>query len=536
MFPGFVAALWGRLLTGGGLATRRIAPIVAIFSWLALAYQSGPASPDFQQAQAAVMRGDWDRAIGMIQQLLESNPRDLKTINLMGLAFTGKGRIAEADQSFESALKIDPNFYAARKNLAINQLHSKQFKDAEANFKLVLTSAPNDAVANMYAGELAFARKDYADASAHLKLAGPWLQRDARLRVVAAECGFHTGNAEAAVRELTNISPSEIDSASQFRAGYLLTQHDRYADALPFFEAVRSQYPQSFDVAFNLALCYVETKRFSQAITLLTGVRDNGHKTSEVDNLLAEAQEGIGQTQQALDLLREATTLAPQDERNYLDLAALCAAHKAYDLGLEVVNVGLHYLPHSNALVLQRGVIYGESGKLDLAEKDFEAAGDADRDAASVGLGLTYIQGSEISRATDLLRQRVREDPNNAALEYLFAESLIKSGVRPEDPDFVPAQKALQQSVLLNPRFVYARVELAKLYLQQGKTDEAIANLRAAIAVDPTKVQIYAQLGNALRKKGETAEAATMFAKVRDLNNYNRQHGDSAPLVEATGP
>jgi tetratricopeptide (TPR) repeat protein len=514
-----------------GAGRKRFLVIPVTVLTLAAAAQSGPPNVDFQHAQAAVMRGDWDQAITMIRPLLDANPRDLKIINLMGLALTGKGHTAEANREFESALKIDPNFYAARKNLAINQVHLKQLPEAEANFKIVLTAVPNDPVSNMFAAELAFAHKGYAEAKSHLELAGPWLQRDARLRVVAAECDFHLGNAAAAIQELKGLSPSELDPASQFRAGYLLAQHDDYAAAVKFFEAVRTQYPESFDVRFNLALCYVQTKRFAEAIAILSDLRDNGQETSAVDNLLAEAQESSGHTQQAADLLREASKLAPEDERNYVDLANLCLAREAYDLALEVVRVGLHYLPHSNALVIERGVVYAQSGKLDLAEKDFQAASDADKDAVSVAMGLTYIQESEISRATALLRERARQYPDNAALQYLFAESLIKSGIHPGDPDFVKAQQALQQSVRLNSHFVYARVELARTYVQQGKIDEAIALLRAAIRIDPSKVQIYAQLGNALRRKGETAEAAAMFAKVRELNA--RTNGRFAALVKA---
>ena len=150
-----------------GLAVRRVCylPVwIGVLGSSVWGLQNGPPSADFQNAQAAVMHGDWDRAIVLTRQLLEASPRDLKTINLMGLALTGKGHTAEANQEFETALKINPNFYAARKNLAINQVHLRQVTEAEANMKIVLASTPNDPVANMYAAELAFARKDYGGA------------------------------------------------------------------------------------------------------------------------------------------------------------------------------------------------------------------------------------------------------------------------------------------------------------------------------------------------------------------------------------
>jgi tetratricopeptide (TPR) repeat protein len=100
------------------------------------------------------------------------------------------------------------------------------------------------------------------------------------------------------------------------------------------------------------------------------------------------------------------------------------------------------------------------------------------------------------------------------------------------DPEFAAAQAALERSVSLNPQFVYSRVDLAKLYLQEAKIDQAVRQLKAALRIDPTKVQIYAQLGVALRREGRRQEADTMFAKVRELNDYNRKHGELPPLVK----
>jgi tetratricopeptide (TPR) repeat protein len=89
--------------------------------------------------------------------------------------------------------------------------------------------------------------------------------------------------------------------------------------------------------------------------------------------------------------------------------------------------------------------------------------------------------------------------------------------------------------VRLNPNFVYSRVDLAKLYLRQNRNVEAIAQLKAAIALDTTKVQAYAELGTALRKEGKMDEAAPMFAKVRELNEYRRNHEKHFSLLGGSG-
>ena len=222
----------------------------------------------------------------------------------------------------------------------------------------------------------------------------------------------------------------------------------------------------------------------------------------------------------------------------------LCAELNAYELGLQVVEVGLHYLPDSDALLMQRAVIYAMNGRYQESEKDFLAAthNSAARDQASAGLGLTYIQQGDVRQAVNVLRERAKRNSNSAAVQYLLGEALIRSGISPSDLEYGEALAALEKSVRLNPNFVFSRVDLAKLYLMRNRNVEAIEQLKTAIQLDPSKVQAYAELGTALRKEGKMDEAAPMFAKVRELNEYKRNHerhlsllGNSAN-TESGGP
>src|SRR5262249_61923808 len=99
-----------------------------------------------------------------------------------------------------------------------------------------------------------------------------------------------------------------------------------------------------------------------------------GHKKAELYNLLSQAYEGNGQTVEAYNALKTATQMDPKDENNYLDLATLCVDHANYDLGLEIVSVGIRNLPQSDRLYFQRGALLAMKGQSAQAVGDFEAA------------------------------------------------------------------------------------------------------------------------------------------------------------------
>ena len=64
-----------------------------------------------------------------------------------------------------------------------------------------------------------------------------------------------------------------------------------------------------------------------------------------------------GRIKEAYDALRAATRLEPTAPRHYIDLATICLDHENYDLGLEIVEIGLRSLPRSGTLHIQRGVL-----------------------------------------------------------------------------------------------------------------------------------------------------------------------------------
>ena len=62
-----------------------------------------------------------------------------------------------------------------------------------------------------------------------------------------------------------------------------------------------------------------------------------------------------------------------------------------------------------------------------------------------------------------------------------------------------------------DPRYAVAYYLLGSSYLQAGRTEEGVANLRTAVALDPEKPDYRLALGQGLLKAGEIAEASTVL-------------------------
>lgn len=480
-------------------------------------------SETYSQAELLVRKGQWDQGITLLKQLLDAEPENLKARNLLGIALTGKGDLVAADREFQHAARIDPHFSPALKNLAINEFTLKDVKAAEQHFSQALALVPNDPVIHAYLGHIAYSRQQYQKATAHLEKASN-LIHDPAVATELAESSLEIGQQQRAFDLLSQLDQKSLSPRLQFGLALTLARHELYDRAIPYFQSVNEAYPDSYNAAFNLAVCYVLTKQFPQAIAVLNSTVKRGQETAELDNLLAEALEGIQQVQEAINTLRKATQLAPNDENNYVDLATLCTKYDAYDLGLQIIEVGLHYHPESDRLIFQRGVLEAMKDRFDLAENDFQMASRLapDKNLTYVALGVTYMQTGHLPEAIRSLRQRIKEKPNDPILLYLLGDALIRSGATPGDPTFEEARTVLERSVKLNLQLAASQVDLAKLYLRENRLDEAREHLEWAKAIDPKDKTAYSQLAVVYRRSGKPELANAILNTLSQLNEEDR--------------
>jgi Flp pilus assembly protein TadD len=132
-----------------------------------------------------------------------------------------------------------------------------------------------------------------------------------------------------------------------------------------------------------------------------------------------------------------------------------------------------------------------------------------------VALGFAWIQRGETAKAVEVLRARVKANPNDFVLSYMLGVALNRSGAETD----AEAKAAFEASVRLNPRFSRARAELGKMLLRSGDVGGAIEQLEAAVKADPEDATAAYQLGQAYRRMGDAARAQEMLTRVVKLRH-----------------
>jgi tetratricopeptide (TPR) repeat protein len=486
---------------------------VSLLSWSA-----DCGSTPYDCALQSISRHNLSAAIQFLNAALRQDPQDLKALNLLGIALTESGHIDQANAQFKRALAIHPGFVPARKNLAVNEFDQRHLSESASDLNLVLKDTPADPIAHIYLAEIDYQRKNFGLALPHYEKAGARVASNPVWTLHYAQCLAVKGKTIQAADVLRALPPDDADD--RFQGGLILGQAGAYSGAAALFASARKKYGDPYLAGYNELLMLIRAENFPDAIRLFNQLVNEGRGRSELYNLASEAYRKSGDIKQAYDSLRTATKLEPTAEENYVDLAALCLDDESYDIGLEVLNVGIHYVPNSYRLYVQRGFMLVMRGRMEQAEKEFETASSLapEKSLPYIALGEVWMQTGQAQKAVDLLRPKSAAPGADFLTPYVFAEALIRAGAETGSPAEAEAIRALERSIVLNAKYSHSHAELGKLLLKEGEIDRAIPELQSATELDPNDSGPFFQLGQAYRKKGEKAKADEMLAKVAQLH------------------
>ena len=191
------------------------------------------------------------------------------------------------------------------------------------------------------------------------------------------------------------------------------------------------------------------------------------------------------------------------------------------------------------------GAIYFEQGKFDRAEDKFREVLKVDRSSAGSWTNLAWAlvrqvresdnnRESMLADAENNCRKSLELDPNSADAhaclgiiafkrgKLLQCEELLKRSADLDPADapysdlgalyahlgrYDDAEKVLRKGHDQNPYDATVRLELGNVYLQMGRTKEAITQLKEASAIDPEAARPIGALALALCKSGDLLEA-----------------------------
>ncbi len=468
----------------------------AVYGYALLVLLSGGAGLQAQTSigsiEALIRSRDYGQALAATQTALQNSPRDYRLWTLEGIVLSLTGKTGEASKAFQTALHIAPDDPAALRGEA-QILYQSGDKAAIPLLERILKTNAGDATAHEMLATLEERRGNCAAAVDQFALAGNALAPHARSLEGYGDCLIQIHQPEKAIpvfRQLTQLLPQQ-------------------------------GYPQ-----YDLAVALVESKKDEDALQILEPMLAADKPDPDVMSLASDAYEATGNTPKAVAVLRQAIVINPDNSGYYLAFAALCMNHESFQVGVDMLDIGIRHISGDPSLYISRGLLYAQMAQFDKAEADFRTAEKLEpaQSLSSFAIDLTDLQRNKSDVALSDIRAQLKVHPQSPLLNYLLAKLLWSEG---NGSDSAASAEALRHALLAiryKPDMTEAHDLLANIYVAAGHYDLGVEQCHVALQLDPADQTAIYHLIVALRHSGQhSEEIATLVKRLSALQQTSLQ-------------
>jgi putative PEP-CTERM system TPR-repeat lipoprotein len=399
-------------------------------------------------ALAQLRLGHLDQAAQVAAALVKRDPKNPLYLTLSGMVKAAQKDLPGAEAAYTAALAQNPDFGAARTDLAALYVAAGRDGDAKKLYQQALAKKADDETALLGLGSVAVNEKKWPEAVDYINRARTAAPDDpapglALIRVYELQQDW--ANAKSVAGALNAEFPSDLavlDAQAQAQLGAGDTN-----GAIASYKRAHQLAPQSIPL-------------LSRYLALLAS---------------------SGYYREASGVLKDAIDRDPANGSLKADLIRVTAKLDGVDAAVSRANRYAEDDPSSDLYPIAASQVYENAGRWEEAAallKKALAARPSD-DTLAVTLARVYIRTGHFGKAEEVLTSRLKADPKNTEIRTVLGPLYLATG-RTADAGKVYADLLAQ-----NPNDVTGLLGLADVAIAQKKWAEAIGDIKRAAAAAP---------------------------------------------------
>jgi len=302
-----------------------------------------------------------------------------------------------------------------------------------------------------------------------------------------AIAAHQAGNIDAAIggyERFLKVYPDTLIALSNLGAAY--ARAGRYNDAIEEYKHALKLQPGNPPIEMNLALAWYKIGEAEQAAPIFEKVHKTAPDQLQPAMLLADCWLAMGKNKQVVELLDPFAFDRPDD-------------------------LGIAYML-GTALVRDNQVSRGQA-VIDKILRNGDSA------EARLLLGTTKMNASDFSGARDDLARAVELNPKLPDVYSFYGIALLRTG------DTKGAAEAFHTELASNPNDFNSNLQMAVLFKQDEKFEEAIGYLKRALQIRPGDIGVRYQIASIDFETGKVDEArAALEQMVKEAPQFTEAH------------
>ncbi|HCC79281.1 MAG: hypothetical protein A2X25_08800 [Chloroflexi bacterium GWB2_49_20] len=236
-------------------------------------------------------------------------------------------------------------------------------------------------------------------------------------------------------------------------------------------------------------------------------------------NSLALIQANSGQVSEAIEALKQASSLAPDQIFPWNNLGNLFSELDRFDEALEAFHTAMQCNPQDPLCLNGLGNVYLKLGRTNEAYTNYQQAIQLAPNFAHAwnGLGNIYASQDQIDAAISAFKKATELD-HHLALPWISLGSIFEKLDRLDE-----AAVAFKKAFELDPANALVWNEQGKIYLNTGSYDEAVCAFQKSIELDHGNGWSLCNLAQTYVCKGKYTEAIQLYHKSIKLFKSNTE-------------
>lgn len=417
-----------------------------------------------------------DDALLAYQKILDVNPKTAGVYYNMGLIYTRANQVTKAEQAFKKAIEIDPTLEQAYTSLGLVYELDQKPKDAIDTYEALTKVAPGKAQTFLALGELYYNEKDNTKALEAFLTYAKLDPKDSAVYDYIGLCYYGLKDNAKAVESFQKLLESQPTNALvHFRLSAVYEDMKDFADAEDQVKVILANDSKSVDAWVRLGILYdKENKKDLTRKTIADGLKANPDHPELVlmKAMFAQEEDNLTEAEPEYRKVIQSELMFKNKQQvdynlgtlaqAYFNLATILDKENRFDEAMDTMKKVIQVQPDNAEAFNYIGYSYADKNQnLGDAEKYVETAMKLDPNNSYYldSLGWVFYRQSRFTEAKDTF---------DKALKLL------------------PEKKEKDDAVIFD--------HLAETEIKLGQTDDAVAQWKQAVELDPDNKDFAAKL------------------------------------------
>jgi tetratricopeptide (TPR) repeat protein len=364
---------------------------------------------------------------------------------------------------------------------------------------------------------------DYTTAARMLASVPDEVRKQPESIAALARSYYHLQQKEKARAALAQLSPTGVQAT--FLGAQIADEMQDFETARGLLASIRATYPDHMKLESTLAQVAYHAGQFAECESILQGLFTSGNQTAPTLNLQGWCYHKQGKSSEAVESLKQAISLAPTEETNYLDLTRILVEQNSLPRALELAKHTTEIFPTSSEAYESRGLVEAGMSQFTDAIESYTYASQIDPLRSNSLLGLAQAQASAglTKEAFSNFEAGSKKFPKDARFKNFYAAVLLKQADSGDTQAEAHANQLLREALALDPSLSDAHYQLGNLALKHDQVAEAEKHFEKVIRLEPNNVQAHFALASVYRRLGRQEDATREMKQYEELKGADSQ-------------